>query len=86
MKTFIEINIQNAVEDYWEAQESAREMIEMGRSILGERIREARTRKGLSLREVARKVKISAAFLSDIELGRRAPSEENAKKIILLLK
>src|SRR6266508_1457495 len=44
---------------------------------LGERIRELRDEKDLSLREFAKKLGgLSAAFLSDIELGRRHPSEK----------
>ena len=43
---------------------------------LGERIRELREAKDLSLREFAKKLGgLSAAFLSDVELGRRHPSE-----------
>src|SRR5213594_3756418 len=43
---------------------------------LGERIRELRGEKDLSLREFAKKLGgLSAAFLSDIELGRRHPSD-----------
>ncbi len=44
---------------------------------LGERIRELRKEKDLSLREFAKKLGgLSAAFLSDVELGRRHPSEK----------
>jgi len=43
---------------------------------LGERIRELREGADFSLREFARLLKISAAFLSDIELGRRFPSDD----------
>lgn len=43
---------------------------------LGERIRELREKMDLSLRELASKLRLSAAFLSDIELGRRYPSEK----------
>lgn len=43
---------------------------------LGEKIRELREEKDLSLRELANKLKLSAAFLSDIELGRRNPSDK----------
>ena len=43
---------------------------------LGEKIRELRDEKDLSLRELAKKIGISAAFLSDIELGRRYPSDK----------
>ncbi len=44
---------------------------------LGEFIREKREAAGLSLRELARRLEITAPFLSDIELGRRAPAEKN---------
>ena len=44
---------------------------------LGERIKELRDAKDLSLRELGKKLgNRSAAFLSDIELGRRFPSED----------
>jgi transcriptional regulator with XRE-family HTH domain len=43
---------------------------------LGERIRELRMERDFSLREFARDLDVSAAFLSDIELGRRYPSDD----------
>ena len=43
---------------------------------LGQRLRELRESGGLSLREVARAANISAPFLSDVELGRRFPTNE----------
>jgi len=43
---------------------------------LGQRIRELREEKDLSLRELAKKLGVSAAFLSDVELGRRYPSNK----------
>jgi transcriptional regulator with XRE-family HTH domain len=43
---------------------------------LGERIRELREEKDTSLRELAEKLGLSAAFLSDVELGRRYPSQD----------
>src|SRR5713226_9594675 len=44
---------------------------------LGERIRELRDQCDLSLREFAKKLGgLSAAFLSDVELGRRYPSDK----------
>jgi len=48
---------------------------------LGERIRGLREEKDISVRELARKIKISAPFLSDIELGRRHPSDDVLKLI-----
>lgn len=41
---------------------------------LGERIRELRESRDISLRELARKLELTAPFLSDVELGRRYPS------------
>lgn len=43
---------------------------------LGQRIRELRELADLSLRELARRIGVTAPFLSDVELGRRFPSEE----------
>jgi len=49
---------------------------------LGERIRQLREEKDLSLRELARQLDGgSAAHLSDIELGRRLPSEDLLRQI-----
>lgn len=53
---------------------------------LGERIRELREGHDLSLRELARKLDVSAAFMSDVELGRRFPSEELLGRIARVLK
>lgn len=43
---------------------------------MGHRLRELREQAGFSLREVAKAAKISAPFLSDVELGRRFPGNE----------
>jgi transcriptional regulator with XRE-family HTH domain len=48
---------------------------------LGQRLHELRDKADLSLRELARKVGISSPFLSDMELGRRFPSEEILAKL-----
>jgi len=49
----------------------------MNMKTLGQRIRELRTQKDFSLREFAKKLGgLSAAFLSDVELGRRHPSDK----------
>lgn len=52
---------------------------------LGQRIRELRDLADLSLRECAGKLDISPAFLSDIELGRRHPSDKVLASIAKLL-
>lgn len=48
---------------------------------LGERIRELREERDLSLRELASRIRVSAAFLSDVELGRRHPSDKHMAEI-----
>src|SRR5260370_7882776 len=48
---------------------------------VGERLRELRDKADLSLRELAKRIGISPPFLSDIELGRRFPSEEILGKL-----
>ena len=51
----------------------------------GQRIRELRDEQDLSLRELAKKLKLSPAFLSDIELGHRYPSDKVLTHIARLL-
>ena len=43
---------------------------------MGQRLRELRESAGFSLREVAKAANVSAPFLSDVELGRRFPTNE----------
>ena len=52
---------------------------------LGEFIRKVRDEKQLSLREFARRLQISPAFASDIELGRRFPSDDMLQGIAAVL-
>jgi transcriptional regulator with XRE-family HTH domain len=42
----------------------------------GEKIRELREERDISLRELAKRLELSAPFISDIELGRRYPSKK----------
>ncbi len=46
----------------------------------GEQMRYLRTKRGLSLRSVAEQMKVSAAYLSDLELGKRNWSHERAQE------
>jgi len=55
------------------------------KTTLGERIRELREAEDKSLRELAREVDVSAAFVSDIELGKRYPSDAVLEKIASIL-
>lgn len=48
---------------------------------IGDRIKRCRNEKGLSLRDLAIMVDLSASFLSQIEQGKASPSIENLKKI-----
>jgi transcriptional regulator with XRE-family HTH domain len=52
---------------------------------LGQRLRELRDKADLSVRELAKRIGISSPFLSDIELGRRFPSEEILGKLAAAL-
>ena len=52
---------------------------------LGERIRELREENDLSLRELATQIGVSAAFMSDVELGRRNPSDKHLQSIARVL-
>jgi len=53
---------------------------------MGERIRELREDQDLSLRELSRRVgEASAAFLSDVELGRRFPSSKTLTNLASVL-
>jgi transcriptional regulator with XRE-family HTH domain len=58
----------------------------MSAQSLGERIKELRMKSGLSLRQLAGKLSKSPAFMSDVELGRRFPSDEVLADIANLLK
>ena len=52
----------------------------------GSHLREVRQRRGISLRELARRMNWSAPYLSDIELGkRRPPSEEKIWEVSRIL-
>src|SRR5262245_2857117 len=48
---------------------------------LGERIRTRRTELRITLRELARRVEVSAPYLSDLEAGRRHPGPEVLARI-----
>lgn len=53
---------------------------------LGQKIRERREELDLSLREFAKKLKCSPPFISDVEHGRRFPSEPMLEEMARLLK
>ena|SRR5687768_18164384 len=52
---------------------------------LGQRLRELREKTDLSLREFAGKLNVSPAFVSDVELGRRNPSDKMLAEIARIL-
>lgn len=52
----------------------------------GEHIRWLREQRDLSVRELAKSLAVSAAFLSDVELGRRYPSDEVLERMAKVLK
>ena len=52
---------------------------------LGDRIRELREENDLTLRELAARIDVTASFISDIELGRRDPSDERIRQLAKIL-
>jgi transcriptional regulator with XRE-family HTH domain len=52
---------------------------------LGQRIRERRLELGITLREFARRVEVSAPYLTDLEAGRRHPGPEVLARIAAAL-
>lgn len=68
------------------AVDSAMEDYERAKGEVGKSLRSVRQAKGMTLRELARKLELSAAFVSDVELGRRYPSQKTMEKILAALK
>ena len=54
-------------------------------SLAGNRVRVIRTGKNISIRRLAHELKISAAFLCDLELGRRSWTVERFEQAIKTL-
>jgi transcriptional regulator with XRE-family HTH domain len=52
---------------------------------LGERIRARRLEVGITLRELARRVEVSAPYLTDLEAGRRHPGPDVLQRIAAAL-
>jgi len=63
-----------------------RSVREINHEATGQGFRNARIITGISLREVARRLDVSAPFVSDLELGRRNWTEELAKRYAKVLK
>ena len=53
----------------------------MNTETFGSTLRKLREEKDISLRELAKRIGVSGAFLSDIELGRRFPSADKLELI-----
>lgn len=51
----------------------------------GDRIRELRNEKDLSLRDLAKLIGVSAPFLTDVENRRRYPAEDTLAKLVVAL-
>lgn len=74
-----DLTAQDKLQDEWQAAQ-IKTMREVGDSM-----REARESESVSLRELARRLKISAAFLSDMERARRSYTEKWALRAIQAL-
>jgi len=57
----------------------------MNRAILGERIREERKRKSLTLEKLEELAGVSAVYLSEVERGNKTPSLATLIKIVNIL-
>lgn len=57
----------------------------MGTKALGEALKDLRKSKNLGLRELARKAEVSPSFVSEIESGRRFPSDEVLERLAIEL-
>lgn len=53
---------------------------------LSDTVRDARIKAGLSLRDLAKELRISASYISDIENDRRVPSEDVLRQLAEILK
>ena len=53
----------------------------MASNVLGDYLRDLRSKRRLSLREVGEKVSVSGSYLSQIETGERRPSAEILRKL-----
>lgn len=53
---------------------------------LGDRLRQLRNERDLSLRELSKLVEVSAPFLSDVEGGKRFPKDDTLEKIARALR
>jgi len=61
--------------------DDAQNEAELAQVVVGECIRKERRAKSISLRKFAERVKISPAYLSDIERGNRYPAYEVLERI-----
>ena len=64
-----------------ELREKAEEFVRKHEVFLGRAIRKERIAKGMSLREMARRIDVSPSFMSDMELHRRAVPLNKLKAI-----
>lgn len=70
-----------AIEAYEKRAKQLAHMLVLERLDISKALRESRLKKRLSLRAMAKILGISAAFLSDVELGHRAISSNLLKKL-----
>ncbi len=76
MKTIIK-----AIEEYEKRAKQLASFLVAGRKEIAQLLRAERQRKRISLRAMARTLGISAAYLSDVELGRRSISVSFLEKL-----
>lgn len=77
--------LRRAVDDVVAAEDGiveARQKLSVAESNLGRALRACRERKGLSVRAVAKQLKLSTPYLSDVERGRRSITTGNLELLM----
>lgn len=70
-----------AIEAYEKKAKMLAHSLVLDRLEISKALREERVKKRVSLREMARRLKVSAAYLSDVELGKRNISTNLYEKL-----
>ncbi len=70
-----------AIEQYEKKCKQLAHALVLDRLEIGKTLREVRLKKRISLRSMAKSLKVSAAFLSDVELGKRNISTNLLEKL-----
>jgi ribosome-binding protein aMBF1 (putative translation factor) len=73
--------MKKAVKELRQGMKQAVHLIHLAKDDFCKRLKEYRVNRGWSLRKMSAKIGYSAMYISDIENGRRAPSERFLEKV-----